>query len=85
VDRAKHQLLRSDANAVSVPQLHGPGNGPAVDRQSIAGAHVLDRHVAGLNPKARMLSGNERIFDRDVARGATTDDGVARGEIDLLQ
>ncbi len=83
--RAEHELLRTDANTVAVTQLHHPGDAATIHHQTVARAHVFHGHVAGLNLQPSVLAGNQRILDGDVAGRTAADDGIARGEIDLLQ
>jgi hypothetical protein len=85
LDAAEHELLRSDSDTITLGELVHSANGPAGDLQTVPAPQILDRGVLATNDDPRVLARNQRVLEREVARGAPTEERLPLGKVDLLE
>ena len=83
--RAKHHFLRTNANALPVTQDVHAVQRVAPYLHPIARPEVFDRGPLSSDANPRMLTRNQRVFDRHLASSTTTNDRIALRQIDLLK
>ncbi len=84
-DTTKDEILRSDSYTVPVAKRSRFVDGDAVHFYAVAAAHVLNTATIFANEDARVLPGDERILDRQVAVEAPPDHRDASRQIELLE
>src|SRR5690606_634044 len=81
----EEQLLRSETDAVAILELHLAVDRARVDLHSVSALEIRDERLVVSDRDARMTAGDQRIFDRDVALGATPEDDLGTHEVEFLE
>jgi hypothetical protein len=67
------QLFRADVDAIQVRQAAATWDDRTIDHDTVTAAEILDDHRVRRNMKHRVLSGGQRVRNRETAFRATTD------------
>jgi hypothetical protein len=82
---AQDELLRPDANAIAIGELLFAFDGNAIDPASVAAPEVLENRVIVIDVNPGMPPRDRGIEDGDVTIVTSTNQGVARREIEFLE
>jgi len=80
----EHQLLRPDANSVSIFERRAADERPFIQLRPIATVQVLQRRLRSREVESNVSARQHRIIDRHVAHRAAAHDDFVAGQIDLL-
>jgi hypothetical protein len=72
----KHQLLRADPDSVAAAQGSGARDDLPAQLDAVSRAQIFDAGLLARNPDARMLAGDQRVIERDLAIGAAPNERV---------
>src|SRR5258708_4766300 len=82
---AEHELLGADTNAIAVGELGKLFEWVAVDAAAVAAAEIFHHRSVVVDHDASVVARDRRVVDGDDAVITTTNDGLTKCKIELLQ